>query len=71
MSRNILDADTVKNPVGHCGVGLCGHDSGICKSCKRPSPTLLNGHCVECLTPCDLTDDGECRVPQSNNPQQD
>jgi len=67
MDRNTLDADTVKNPVVHCGIGLFGRDAGTCKSCKRPSATLVGEHCVECMTPCDLTDDGECRVPQNTN----
>lgn len=61
-NRNILDADTVKNPVGHCNIGLSGHDAGICKTCRRPSATLINGNCVECMKPCDLHD-GSCPMP--------
>lgn len=61
MDRNILDADTVKNPVVHCGTALGGLDSGICKGCSRPSATLIAGHCTECMTPCDLRD-GSCPV---------
>jgi hypothetical protein len=71
MDRNILDADTVKNPTVHCGVGLVGRDSGTCKSCRRPSATLVSGHCVECLTPCDLTDGGSCAMPDLGDDEQD
>lgn len=62
MDQNSLDADTVRQPVVHCTLGLCGRDSGICKSCKRPSAVLIGEHCAECMTPCDLKD-GSCPLP--------
>jgi hypothetical protein len=54
MTKNTLDADTVRRPEVHCTLGLTGRDSGICKSCKRPSAVLIGEHCPECMTPCDL-----------------
>lgn len=62
MERNILDADNVRQPVVHCTLGLSGRDSGICKSCKRPSAVLIGDHCAECMTPCDLRDGGSCPI---------
>jgi hypothetical protein len=71
MDRNILDADTVKNPTVHCGIGLTGHDAGTCKSCRRPSATLINGHCVECMKPCDLHDGGSCAIDLGGDDETD
>ncbi|MDZ4833995.1 MAG: hypothetical protein SGJ27_09490 [Candidatus Melainabacteria bacterium] len=63
MERNNLDADNDRLPVVHCTLGLCGRDSGICKTCKRPSAVLIGEHCPECMTPCDLRADGSCPMP--------
>ena len=39
--------------------GQQGEQNGICIACKKPAPSLLNGFCPSCLTPCDLSS-GNC-----------
>lgn len=62
MDRNLLDIDVKPRDSVMCVNSLCGKDAGICKSCKLPAPTLLNGHCTACLKPCDISDHS-CGVP--------
>ncbi len=67
MERSILDVDAVRSNTLRCVNGLCGTDSGVCKSCRQPAATLINGSCTSCMSPCDLDGEGCCVIGEDDS----